>query len=260
MRSQRYKYLCAFLLLWVPTVATQAQSPDYNFRGIPATIEELDLAFPLKGKYTGQLDIQTVTQGAYLGVNNNPFAYWQRLHFRPWLQYHPNKTVLLATSLSYMKRYAIPPTGAKRGDEVRFTVMANFTQPKRWGSLYEQVRGEIKNNRKDGTPGWTHVPRVRLRFGQNFNVKEERQQKIVSYAEIMFKHQAHTKGFDIGRVFGGYSLAFNPKLALTAGFILQWQLKSNGTDVDVYFGPSVAMRWTFGNHKHPAPPPDPDID
>ncbi|HKE56752.1 MAG TPA: hypothetical protein VKB46_08625, partial [Pyrinomonadaceae bacterium] len=81
-----------------------------------------------------------------------------------------------------------------------------------------------------------------------------------SYAEIMFKHQAHTKGFDIGRVFGGYSLAFNPKLALTAGFILQWQLKSNGTDVDVYFGPSVAMRWTFGNHKHPAPPPDPDID
>src|SRR5262245_7119526 len=260
MRGQRYRLVFGFLLLVTLPIVSHGQGTDYTFRGIPATIEELDLAFNLRGKFTGQLDFQTVTQGAYLGENNNPFAYWQRFHVRPWVQYHPSKTVLLAASVSYMKRYSIPPIGARRADEWRVTLMANFTQPKEWGSIYEQVRGEVKNNKKEGDDFWTHVPRIRGRFGANFNVKKEHDQKIATYTEIMFKHQEHTKGLDIFRIFGGYSWTFNTKWSMTVGLIAQWQLKSSGRDFDVYFGPSFSARYTFGKRKHPHPPPDPDID
>ena len=78
--------------------------------------------------------------------------------------------------------------------------------------------------------------------------------------EIVAKYKEHSKGFDILRFFGGYSYTKNAKWAITAGFILQFQLNRNNTNVDVYFGPSVAMRYHFGKSKHPQPPPDPDID
>jgi len=260
MRLQRYQFAVTCVLLLLPAAAVCAQGTNYEFRGIPATIEELDMGFDIKGKWTGQVDLQTVTQGAYLGVNNNPFAYWQRAHIRPWIQYHLSKTTLLAASVSYMKRYAIPPQGNKRGDEVRLTLMANFTQPKSWGSLYEQVRGEVKNNKSDGSTDWTHTPRVRVRFGQNIKLKDEHQQMLVVYEEMMVKYKEHSKGFDILRFFGGYSYTKNPKWVFTAGLIVQFQLNKNNTNVDVYFGPSIAVRYHFGQSKHPQPPPDPDID
>jgi len=97
-------------LLLIPPSAL-AQGTDYEFRGIPASIEEFDMGFDINGKWTGQVDLQIVTQGAYLGVNNNPFAYWQRAHIRPWIQYHHSKTTMLAASVSWMKRYSIPPQG-----------------------------------------------------------------------------------------------------------------------------------------------------
>jgi len=261
MRCREFQILRnALLLLLIAAVSASAQGTDYEFRGIPASIEEFDMGFDIKGKWTGQVDLQTVTQGAYLGVNNNPFAYWQRAHIRPWIQYHQSKTTMLAASVSWMKRYSVPPQGNKRGDEVRLTLMGNFTQPKRWGSFYEQVRGEIKNNKSDGSTDWTHTPRIRLRLGQNFNVRESHQQKLIVYEEIMAKYKEHSKGFDILRFFGGYSYTKNLKWAITAGFILQYQLNKNNTNVDVYFGPSVAVRYHFGKSKHPQPPPDPDID
>ena len=84
--------------------------------------------------------------------------------------------------------------------------------------------------------------------------------KLIVYEEIMAKYKEHSKGFDILRFFGGYSYTKNLKWAITAGFILQYQLNKNNTNVDVYFGPSVAVRYHFGKSKHPQPPPDPDID
>lgn len=260
MRFQRFQIIGALLLLFLATVKIRGQDTDYVFRGIPATIEELDLAFDLRGKFTGQVDLQTVTQGAYLGVNNNPFAYWQRAHIRPWLQYHHSKNLMLAASVSYMKRYAIPPQGNQRGDEVRVTLVSTFTQPQSWGSFYEQVRGEVKNNKTEGATNWTHTPRIRVRLGQNFKLKEEHKQQLVVYEEIMFKYKEHSKGFDILRFFGGYSYTKNSNWAFTVGFITQFQLNRNNTNVDVYFGPSIAARYHFGRSKHPHPPPDPDID
>jgi hypothetical protein len=261
MNFHRVKIVVTSLLLLFTLAATaQAQGTNYEFRGIPASIEELDLGFDLKGKWTGQVDMQTVTQGAYLGVNDNPFAYWQRLHIRPWLQYHQSKTTMLAASVSYLKRYAIPPQGNKRGNEVRLTLMGNFTQPKSWGSFYEQIRGEVKNNKNDGSTDWTHTPRFRFRFGQNFKLKDAHQQQLMVNQELILKYKQHSKGFDILRFFGGYSYTKNEKWAVTAGFLLEFQLNRNNTTVDVYFGPSITVRYHFGKSRHPHPPPDPDID
>jgi len=82
---------------------------------------------------------------------------------------------------------------------------------------------------------WSEAtPRLRVRLGQNFNVREG--QKITTYAEIMVKHKPHTNGFDIFRVFGGYNFNVNPRITMTVGMICQWQLRPNGVDVDVYFG------------------------
>ena len=252
--------LVILMLLFPAALTVRAQGTDYEFRGIPATIEELDLAFDIKGKWTGQVDLQTVTQGAYLGVNNNPFAYWQRAHIRPWLQFHHSKKVVVAGSVGYMKRYAVPPQNNKRGDEIRVTLMGTFTQPQSWGSFYEQVRGEVKNNKSDGSTDWTHTPRFRFRLGQNIKLKEDHNQTLVVYEEIMVKYKKHSKAFDILRFFGGYSYTKNEKWSFTAGFITQLQLNRNNTNVDVYFGPSVGVRYHFGKSKHPHPPPDPDID
>ena len=43
------------------------------------------------------------------------------------------------------------------------------TQPKSWGSLYEQGRFELRNIKTEGATDWQTVPRVRFRFGQSFN-------------------------------------------------------------------------------------------
>ncbi|HJZ78999.1 MAG TPA: DUF2490 domain-containing protein [Pyrinomonadaceae bacterium] len=249
-----------FMLAVVFVGSARAQGTGYNYRGIPAAIEELDLGFPDKGKFTGQLDLQIVTQGAYLGVNNNPFAYWQRVHLRPWLQYHKSLKTVIATSISYKKGFEIPPTGVKESDEYRFTLMGTFTQPKHFGAIYEQVRGEVKNTRKS-TGEWTHVPRIRFRLGQQFKLGDSKHNpKLQVYEEVMVKYQEHTKGLDIVRAFAGYGWRVSEKVGATIGFIVQAQLKSNGTDFDVYFGPSFTVRFNLGHSKHPPPPPDPDID
>lgn len=74
-------------LILLPQDLSAQSEPKYNLGFIPASIAEVGLAFPLvdKWKLSGQVDIQTVFQGAY--TNSNPFAYVQRFVLRPWLIY-----------------------------------------------------------------------------------------------------------------------------------------------------------------------------
>ena len=81
MKLFLFHSLFALLFLLTITGKAPAQGGQYNFRGIPATIEEVDLGLPDKGKFNGQIDLQIVTQGTYFGENANPFAYWQRASF-----------------------------------------------------------------------------------------------------------------------------------------------------------------------------------
>ncbi len=259
MEPSKY-LLLTFLLLVLPVAVVRGQATNYEFRGIPVTVQELDLGFDIQGKWTGQLDLQTVTQGASLGVNNNPLAYWNRFHIRPWLQYRKSRDTMLATSVSYLKRYAIPPLGYERGDEVRVSLMGNFTQRKAWGSLYQQVRGEVKNNKSDGATDWTHTPRFRFRFGQNFHLKEGYKHAFMVYQEVMVKYKEHSKAFDILRFHSAYSYTKNPKWAFSVGLLVQFQLNKDNKTLDTFFGPTFGVRYQFGKSKHPQPPPDTDID
>jgi hypothetical protein len=125
--------------------------------------------------------------------------------------------------------------------------MGTTTQPKSWGSLYEQGRFELRNIKTEGTTDWQTVPRVRFRFGQSFNAgKSNWEPRIPLYEEILFKYQEHTKGLDSVRFFGGYG--FNPaqEWAVTLGFILRYQLQSSGRDFDVFFGPSFEVNYQLG--------------
>jgi hypothetical protein len=248
------------LFIGIASIANAQSSTGYNFRGITASIEEFDTAFHLKGGFSGQLDFQVVTQSAYIDQNANPFNYVQRVHIRPWLHHGGFKNTLWSFSTSYIKKFEVHPTGLKPSQEIRVTAMGTFTQPKEFGSLYEQVRFEIRNIRNN-EGAWSHIPRFRVRFGQNVNVgKSEKKPHITIYEELMLKVQEHQKAYDIGRVFIGYGWNAKPKLLVTAGFIAQAALRSNGQDLDVYFGPSVAFKYTFGNPKGHPLPPDPDID
>jgi hypothetical protein len=75
-----------------------------------------------------------------------------------------------------------------------------------------------------------------------------------------------TKGSGLGRSHTSAAqpivkvLSDQPRLTVSAGFIAQAALRSNGQDLDVYFGPSVALKYTFGKPKGHPLPPDPDID
>ena len=42
------------------------------------------------------------------------------------------------------------------------------------------------------------------------------------------------------------------------GVLTEMQLKSTGTDVDVFFGPSISVRYTFGQTRKNVPEPEPN--
>jgi hypothetical protein len=249
-----------FTVLILFPVGAAAQ-PGYNFRGITASIEEFEAWAHLKGNFSTQVDFQMVTQSAYTDQNANPFAYVQRLHIRPWLIYSRVNNTQLAFSTSYIKKWAVPPVGLPETQEIRVHFMGTFTQPRSYGSIYEQVRFEVRNVLNEGSSDWKSWPRFRFRFGLNFNLAEsKRRPRLSVYQELMLKIKENEKAYDIGRVYIGYGFNPTPKTSLSVGLIAQAALRGNGRDMDVYYGPSMALKYTFGKPKGAPLPPDPDVD
>ncbi len=116
------------LLQAVAPSANYAQDTGSTVKGIPATIEELDLDFPLSNeKFRTQIDAQIVTQGTY--TINNPYRYLQRVHIRPWLHYNGIENVQLSAALGFIRKFDVAETGLKKSVEIRLTGMATITQP-----------------------------------------------------------------------------------------------------------------------------------
>jgi len=251
--------LPAFVL--VVGLSVQAAGQSYGFRGIAAIKEEFGLVFPIRGGVSGQVDFQLYTQSDDVKVNANPFRYVQYIHIRPYLHYNGFKNIQVSFSPSYMRRFAIPSFGTGASDEFRLTGMATFTQPQRFGSVYEQARVELRNTRDDAG-SWSHVPRFRFRFGQNFDLAKEsiKKHRIAAYEEILFKYRKGSKAFDSVQLYIGYGFNPRPDVMMSAGFLTQMQLKSSGRDFDFYFGPSVSVRYTLGKRKTDLPPPEPNAE
>jgi hypothetical protein len=254
MRRSRILSSLLFLVLGA-SVNLRAQQGGYSFIGMPSSTQEIDLLSQDMGNYQARLDLQNITQGAEWDVNKNPYAYAQRINIRPWLLYHGIENVDLAFSTSYIRRFDIAAVDAKSSNEIRVTAMGTLTQPRSWGALYQQGRFEMRNIKNERATDWEHIPRLRFRFGQTFDLGQSRwKPRIPVYQEIILKHQEGDPALDTVRFFGGYDFAPAPRWSATLAFLLQYQLKS-AKEFNVFFGPKFVVTHHFGRPSARRQPP-----
>lgn len=249
--------ICLAIFTVLPGVLHAQSDPKYQLGFIPASIEEVDVGFPLinKWKLSAQVDVQTVTQGAY--SNGNPFAYMQRFVLRPWIIYSGLPRMKLYLGYARNKKYEIKEAGNPEILERRLIVMGTYSQEMPKGSIFEQVRFETKffddKNGVDQT-----IPRLRARFGVNHYLNQHRENaffkspNISYYAELMLKFASKDyseQHFDIFRMSAYYSAGLNDNLHLLAGIIGQLQIHASGNAFDIYYGPIVALKWNFIRQK-----------
>jgi len=231
-----------------------AQSPPpYTMGFVPASIAETDVAFPLYEKWhlSGQADVQLVTQGAY--TNKNPFAYAQRFVVRPWIVYSGFKNMKLWLGYAHNKKYEIKEAGNYETLEQRLIIMGTYSQNMPKGSIFEQVRFETKFF-DDRNGVHQTVPRLRARFGVNHFLHQSSEKPVFQapnisyYTELMLKFASKDyaeEHFDIFRLSVYYSAGITPNLHFLAGIIGQMQLRTNGTQFDVYYGPMLSLKYTI---------------
>jgi hypothetical protein len=124
---------------------------------------------PLTEQFSFEPQFQLGLQGN--SGNGNPFAYAHALQFRPWIHYDGIPNVTVTGAMSYIYYFTVPGTSYYRHPEWRFTVFGTLKQCLKGGSLYEQLRFELLNFRASNGDV-QHLPRVRIRFGQNFYISE----------------------------------------------------------------------------------------
>jgi len=230
----------------------EAQDAPYTMGFIPASISEVDVAFPLIEKWhlSGQADMQLVTQGAY--TNGNPFEYTQRKVIRPWIVYSGLKNMKLWLGYAHNQKYAIEEAGNYKTLENRLIVMGTYTQEMPKGSLFEQVRFETKFF-DDRNGNHQTIPRIRARFGVNHYLRQSKEKPIFLapnigyYTELMLKFASKDyadEHFDIFRLSVYYTAGITPNIHFLAGVIGQMQLRTNGTQFDVYYGPMVSLKYS----------------
>lgn len=230
-----------------------AQDAPYSLGFIPASIEEVDVAFPIYKKWniSGQADFQMVTQGAY--TNSNPFAYVQRFVIRPWIVYSGLPKMKLWLGYAHNHKYEIKEAGFPDILERRLIVMGTLTQNLPKGSLFEQVRFETKFfDDKNGVH--RAIPRIRARFGVNHFLNQKRtnpwfkSSNISYYTELMLKFAPKdyaTGHFDIFREAVYYSAGITPNLHFLIGGLAQLQMRSSGKQFDIYFGPMFSFKYNI---------------
>lgn len=245
-------FICSFYMTQV-AVFGQSAAPPYQLGFIPASVNEIDVAFPLVKKWdlSGQTDVQLVTQGAY--TNKNHYAYVQRFVFRPWLVYSGFKNMKLFVGYAYNHKYEIKEAGNPDILEQRLIIMGTYAQVMPKGSMFEQIRFETKFfDDKDGIH--RTIPRLRGRFGVNHFLRQRanhpifKSSNISYYTEIMFKFPSKdyaSSRFDIFRESVYYSAGVTTNLNFLVGIIAQIQQSTSGTKFDVYYGPTLALKWNF---------------
>lgn len=241
------------LLIFFLTQTSNAQDAPYSIGFIPASISEGDIAFPIYEKWhlSGQADFQLVTQGAY--TNGNPFEYTQRKVIRPWLIYSGFKNIKLWLGYAHNQKYAVEEAGNYKTLENRLIIMGTFSQNMPRGNIFEQVRFETKFfDDRNGTP--QTIPRIRVRFGVNHFLKQTKEKPIFLapnigyYTELMLKFASKDyakEHFDIFRLSVYYTAGITPNIHFLAGVIGQMQLRANGTQFDVYYGPMASIKYTI---------------
>lgn len=246
--NKTFLLFCCIILSQVSKV----QDAPYTMGFIPASISEVDFAFPLIEKWhlSGQADLQLVTQGAY--TNGNPFEYTQRKVIRPWIIYSGFKNMKLWLGYAHNQKYAIEEAGNYKTLENRLIVMGTYTQEMPKGSIFEQVRFETKFF-DDRNGNHQTIQRLRALFGVNHYLRQSKEKPIFLapnigyYTELMLKFASKDyadEHFDIFRLSVYYTAGITPNIHFLAGVIGQMQLRTNGTQFDVYYGPMVSLKYS----------------
>lgn len=120
------------------------------------------------------------------------------------------------------------------------------------GSIFEQVRFETKFY-EDQNGIQRTIPRLRGRFGVNHYLRQGehpifKASNTSYYTEVMFKFAPKDFSddhFDILRQSVYYSAGITKNLNFLVAIIAQMQLRNNGHQFDVYYGPTLALKWNF---------------
>jgi hypothetical protein len=245
-------FFISLVTLLAVQVSRAQLDPPYTVGFIPASISEGDIAFPIYEKWhlSGQADFQLVTQGSY--ATKNPFEYTQRVVVRPWLIYSGFKNIKLWLGYAHNQKYAVEEMGNYETLENRLIVMSTFSQDMPRGNIFEQIRFETKFF-DDRNGVHQTIPRIRMRFGVNHFMPQSKSKPVFLapnigyYAELMLKFASKdyaSENFDIFRLSAYYTAGITPNIHFLAGVIGQMQLRTNGTQFDIYYGPMVSLKYT----------------
>lgn len=223
---------------------------------VPASVEEIDVAFPLidKWKISAQADVQMVTQGA--STNSNPFAYVQRSVIRPWLIYNGLKHMKLWVGYSHIKKYEILEAGNPESVESRLTIMGTYAQSFAKGNMFEQIR--IEERFIDQGRVHHNYPRIRARWGVNHYLHQGNNHgwfiapNISYYAELFLKFAPESysrQHYDMFRESVFYSAGLTQNLHFLIGIIGQLQLNAAGTNFTTYYGPIFTFKYNVAKKK-----------
>jgi len=243
-------YACSIVvLICIPILSAQTISPT------PAFLQDVGGQIPVPQQFSFEPQLQLGRQGN--SGNGNPFAYAHGLQFRPWLHYDgiPNTTVTGA--MSYIYYFTVPGTSYYRHPEWRFSTFGTLKQHLNGGSLYEQLRFELLNFRASSGEV-QHLPRLRVRFGQNLFLSERVSKPFLGIYEealVQFPQPSYsTQHFQGARFFAGYGFYYQKRTEVLLGFKAEAEVSSSGSTVTLFYGPAFSMEYRFTrrqmNEKH----------
>jgi len=216
----------------------------------PGFLQDLGVQIRVSEQFSFEPQFQLGLQGN--SSNGNPFAYAHALQFRPWIHYDgiPNATITGAAS--YIYYFTVPGTSYYRHPEWRFTTFGTWKQRLKGGSLYQQLRFELLNFRASNGDV-QHLPRLRVRFGQNLFLSEHPSKPYLGVYEeaiVQFPQRSYSKKhFQGARFFAGCGFDFR-RLNILLGFRAEAEVSSSGSTVTLFYGPAFAIAYRL-THREP---------
>jgi hypothetical protein len=220
----------------------------------PGYLQDVGGQIPLPEQFSLEPQLQLGMHGN--SANGNPFAYAHGLQFRPWVHYDAIANVTITGAVSYIYYFTVPGTSYDRHPEWRFTTFGTLKQLLKGGSLYEQLRFELLNFRASNGDA-QHLPRIRVRFGQNLFVSEHPSRPFLGIYEeaiVQFPQASYSKEhFQGARFFAGYGFEYG-RMTVLLGFRAEAEVSSSGSTVTLFYGPAFSVEYRLTrrqmNEKH----------
>ncbi len=238
----------AMFLICLRFLPAQSVSPT------PGFLQDIGGQIPVTEQLTFEPQFQLGMQGN--SGNGNPYAYAHALQFRPWIHYDGLANVTVTGAVSYIYFFTIPGTSYYRHPEWRLTTFGTLKQSLDGGSVYEQLRFELLSFRASGGDV-QHLPRVRVRFGQNLYFADRPSKPYLGIYEeaiAQFPQASYSKEhFEGARFFAGYGFNYGKRMSVLLGFKAEAEVSSSGSTVTLFYGPAFSVEYRFRkqvNEKH----------